>query len=216
MRAAGLASGVITATVIPPNGFSTICSTTLSQTTRYGTLSCMQKKLWKQWQWQKEKTNWRKRRRGETYTILYFFFCISVSVIFFIHSVFYPALLSRQDIDYVVCTGDLVPHHIWRISREENVAIMKEMSELLRSVFPTTPIYGSIGNHESFPRDRWDDILYRKLLLNTSSRTIISPMFYSCIVVEIFRGVIIAHWNFLILTYLWWLTKINYYCCKSL
>lgn len=59
-----------------------------------------------------------------------------------------------QDIDYVLCTGDLVPHHIWRISRDENVAIMKEMSELLRSVFPTTPIYGSIGNHESFPRDR--------------------------------------------------------------
>lgn len=76
--------------------------------------------------------------------------------------VFYRALLSPQDIDYVVCTGDLVPHHIWRISREENVAIMKEMSELLRTFFPTTPIYGSIGNHESFPRDRWDDTLYRK------------------------------------------------------
>ncbi|KAK7069799.1 Sphingomyelin phosphodiesterase [Halocaridina rubra] len=60
---------------------------------------------------------------------------------------------THPDIDYVLCTGDLVPHHIWKISRQENVAVISEMTEMLLGFFPNAPIYGSIGNHESFPRD---------------------------------------------------------------
>nr|XP_027232397.1 sphingomyelin phosphodiesterase-like [Penaeus vannamei] len=58
-----------------------------------------------------------------------------------------------QDVDYVLSTGDLVPHHIWKITPRENIAIMREMTDLLLEYFPNLPIYGAIGNHESFPRD---------------------------------------------------------------
>ena len=62
--------------------------------------------------------------------------------------------LPLQDIDYVVCTGDLVPHHIWKVSREGNLAVVREMADLVKGFFPNIPIYGAVGNHESFPRDR--------------------------------------------------------------
>ncbi|XP_071541344.1 sphingomyelin phosphodiesterase-like [Panulirus ornatus] len=60
---------------------------------------------------------------------------------------------NHPEIDYVLCTGDLVPHHIWKITPQDNVAIMKEMTGILKGFFPDIPIYGAIGNHESFPRD---------------------------------------------------------------
>ncbi|CAL4067261.1 unnamed protein product, partial [Meganyctiphanes norvegica] len=60
---------------------------------------------------------------------------------------------NHPDVDYVVCTGDLVPHHIWKITKQDNVKVLDEMTDLLLSYFPNIPIYGAIGNHESFPRD---------------------------------------------------------------
>lgn len=60
---------------------------------------------------------------------------------------------THPDVDYVLSTGDLVPHHIWKITPRENIAIMREMTDLLLEYFPNLPIYGAIGNHESFPRD---------------------------------------------------------------
>ncbi|KAK8719199.1 hypothetical protein OTU49_014182, partial [Cherax quadricarinatus] len=60
---------------------------------------------------------------------------------------------NHPDIDYVLCTGDLVPHHIWKISRQDNVAVMRQMTNILKGFFPNIPIYAAIGNHESFPRD---------------------------------------------------------------
>ncbi|XP_064103254.1 sphingomyelin phosphodiesterase-like isoform X1 [Macrobrachium nipponense] len=60
---------------------------------------------------------------------------------------------NHPDIDYVLCTGDLVPHHIWKITEQDNIAVMKEMTDMFLEYFPNIPIYSSIGNHESFPRD---------------------------------------------------------------
>ncbi|XP_076032765.1 sphingomyelin phosphodiesterase-like [Oratosquilla oratoria] len=59
----------------------------------------------------------------------------------------------HQDIDYILCTGDLVPHHIWKITPQENVKVMGEARKLVQSYFPKVPVYGAVGNHESFPRD---------------------------------------------------------------
>lgn len=60
---------------------------------------------------------------------------------------------NHPDVDYIMCTGDLVPHHIWKVSKKENLAVMAEMTNMLLEYFPNIPIYGAIGNHESFPRD---------------------------------------------------------------
>ncbi|XP_069157313.1 sphingomyelin phosphodiesterase isoform X2 [Procambarus clarkii] len=60
---------------------------------------------------------------------------------------------NHPDIDYVLCTGDLVPHHIWKISRKDNLAIMRQVTNLVTGFFPDIPMFGAVGNHESFPRD---------------------------------------------------------------
>lgn len=70
-----------------------------------------------------------------------------------LHNMFQNIVSNHPDIDYVVCTGDLVPHHIWKVSRESNLAVVHEMADLVRGFFPNIPIYGAVGNHESFPRD---------------------------------------------------------------
>ncbi|MCL4137566.1 UNVERIFIED_CONTAM: hypothetical protein GTU68_006698 [Idotea baltica] len=58
-----------------------------------------------------------------------------------------------QDIDYIMCTGDLVPHHIWKINRQSNIEVIREIADMLLYYFPNTPVYGAVGNHEGQPRD---------------------------------------------------------------
>lgn len=65
----------------------------------------------------------------------------------------HPPLLP-QDIDYIMWTGDSVPHDLWKITRRGNRAVLSQVADMIHQYFPGTPVYGSIGNHESFPRDR--------------------------------------------------------------
>ncbi|RXG59449.1 Sphingomyelin phosphodiesterase 2, partial [Armadillidium vulgare] len=58
-----------------------------------------------------------------------------------------------EDIDYIMCTGDLVPHHIWRINPDSNVHVIRDVTDMILHYFPKTPVYGAIGNHEAYPRD---------------------------------------------------------------
>ncbi|KAL7643927.1 UNVERIFIED_CONTAM: hypothetical protein RMT77_005936 [Armadillidium vulgare] len=60
---------------------------------------------------------------------------------------------NHPDIDYIMCTGDLVPHHIWRINPDSNVHVIRDVTDMILHYFPKTPVYGAIGNHEAYPRD---------------------------------------------------------------
>jgi sphingomyelin phosphodiesterase len=59
-----------------------------------------------------------------------------------------------QDIDYIIWTGDLVPHDIWNQTKEENLKIIKENIKQMTEKFPGVPIFPSLGNHESAPVNR--------------------------------------------------------------
>ncbi|KAF2363499.1 Calcineurin-like phosphoesterase domain ApaH type [Trinorchestia longiramus] len=60
---------------------------------------------------------------------------------------------NHPDIDYILYTGDSVPHDLWRLNKEKNSAVINRVEKLLSEYFPNTPIFGALGNHESFPRD---------------------------------------------------------------
>ncbi len=62
--------------------------------------------------------------------------------------------LLLQDIDYVIWTGDLVPHNMWSTSREFNLQVVRETNEMVRAFFPTVPVFPVVGNHEMSPLDQ--------------------------------------------------------------
>ncbi|KAJ3657922.1 hypothetical protein Zmor_009698 [Zophobas morio] len=58
---------------------------------------------------------------------------------------------DHPDIDYILWTGDLPPHDIWNQSKSSNLDIIQETVEQMFEVFPNTPIFPALGNHESIP-----------------------------------------------------------------
>ena len=60
-----------------------------------------------------------------------------------------------KEIDYIMITGDFPSHEVWKQSREWNLAHSKMMSDLVSDVFPDKLILPSVGNHESFPTNRF-------------------------------------------------------------
>jgi len=55
------------------------------------------------------------------------------------------------DIDYIIMTGDYPAHDVWIQSRQNNLAHTKTVVDTVNEYFSGTPIYPSMGNHESFP-----------------------------------------------------------------
>lgn len=51
-------------------------------------------------------------------------------------------------IDAIYHTGDIVDHGVWETTENGNRQIMDRVYNLLKEVFPNTPIYNAIGNHE--------------------------------------------------------------------
>ena len=52
-------------------------------------------------------------------------------------------------------TGDYPAHDVWLQSRNGNLAHTKKMVDLVTEVFPDKLILPSVGNHESFPCNRY-------------------------------------------------------------
>ncbi|XP_050724934.1 sphingomyelin phosphodiesterase-like [Eriocheir sinensis] len=67
------------------------------------------------------------------------------------------ATTTHPDIDYVVWTGDLVPHNMWSTSREWNLRVVREMNDMVRAFFPTVPVFPVAGNHEMSPLDQYPE-----------------------------------------------------------
>lgn len=74
----------------------------------------------------------------------------------------------KQDIDYIVWTGDLVPHDVWNQTKEENMKIIKETVKQMSEKFPGIPIFPALGNHESSPVNRFvvETSVYLIFLMN--------------------------------------------------
>ena len=53
-------------------------------------------------------------------------------------------------------TGDFPAHDVWLQSRNGNLAHTKKMVDLVTEVFPDKLILPSVGNHESFPCNRYN------------------------------------------------------------
>ncbi|KAG7158226.1 Sphingomyelin phosphodiesterase-like 1 [Homarus americanus] len=67
----------------------------------------------------------------------------------------YGLCYTFPDIDYVVWTGDVVPHNMWSTSKEWNLRMVRETYEMVRKYFPNTPIFPVVGNHEMSPIDQF-------------------------------------------------------------
>jgi len=61
--------------------------------------------------------------------------------------------MSQQhpDTDYILWTGDLIPHDVWSTSKQENIYIIDRLVKLLAQYFPGVPVYPTLGNHEAHP-----------------------------------------------------------------
>ncbi|KAK4329381.1 hypothetical protein Pmani_000264 [Petrolisthes manimaculis] len=57
----------------------------------------------------------------------------------------------HPDIDFIIWTGDIVPHNIWNTSREGNLLIIRDAVQMIQDYFPDTPVFPALGNHESHP-----------------------------------------------------------------
>ncbi|EPB80531.1 Ser/Thr phosphatase family protein [Ancylostoma ceylanicum] len=62
---------------------------------------------------------------------------------------------NHKDLDYVMVSGDLTSHADWDYSRESHVAMVKNISDTIRSYFPNIPTYFAVGNHEGVPIDNF-------------------------------------------------------------
>lgn len=56
-----------------------------------------------------------------------------------------------KDVAYIIWTGDLVPHNNWKTDKDENLMIHDRLMKLMKKYFPDTPLYPTLGNHESHP-----------------------------------------------------------------
>ena len=55
-------------------------------------------------------------------------------------------------------TGDIVSHYLWKANVATNVKVLDEVAALIKKYFPNTPVYSSIGNHDSYPTNRYTTI----------------------------------------------------------
>lgn len=53
--------------------------------------------------------------------------------------------------DYVIWTGDLVPHDVWNQTNDQLMEIIEESIELVYDKLPGVPIFPAVGNHERSP-----------------------------------------------------------------
>ncbi|XP_069175659.1 sphingomyelin phosphodiesterase-like [Procambarus clarkii] len=63
--------------------------------------------------------------------------------------------LTHPDIDYVMWTGDVVPHNVWSTTKEFNLQLVRETNQMIQDFFPSIPVFPVVGNHEMSPLDQF-------------------------------------------------------------
>ena len=59
----------------------------------------------------------------------------------------------HQDIDFIIWTGDNVPHDIWNTSREMTLLHIRSVTESVNASFKGIPVFPCLGNHDTHPTD---------------------------------------------------------------
>ncbi|CAG2059286.1 unnamed protein product, partial [Timema podura] len=116
---------------------------------------------------------------------------------------------KHPNIDYVYMTGDIVDHAIWQTTPESNSEVITHVTKLFKKVFPKTPVYFALGNHEPSPinlfppQEVWSNNLTVEWLYQLSAdlwshwlpqnslSTIESGGYYTTLVRENFRIVVL-------------------------
>ncbi|XP_077499855.1 sphingomyelin phosphodiesterase-like [Amblyomma americanum] len=58
---------------------------------------------------------------------------------------------DHHKVDYVIWTGDMVPHDVWNTSRAGNLAVTKYTADAIAKFLPGVPVFPAVGNHEGHP-----------------------------------------------------------------
>ena len=58
---------------------------------------------------------------------------------------------THKDIDFVIWTGDNIPHDVWNTTQEVNLKHIKTISDEVKASFKGVPVFPSLGNHEAHP-----------------------------------------------------------------
>ncbi|XP_054157328.1 sphingomyelin phosphodiesterase-like [Oppia nitens] len=59
--------------------------------------------------------------------------------------------VAHRDIDFVIWTGDNIPHDTWNTTEAVNLKHVKYMTDLVKKAFPGKLVFPSLGNHEPHP-----------------------------------------------------------------
>ena len=62
---------------------------------------------------------------------------------------------THIDFTYIVLTGDFPAHDLWLQGRFNNLEHARAAVQEILDIFPGVPVFPSIGNHESFPCNRY-------------------------------------------------------------
>ncbi|CAG0912347.1 unnamed protein product [Notodromas monacha] len=58
---------------------------------------------------------------------------------------------NHQDASYVIWTGDIPPHNVWSITREEALQNLRDTVQIFEEHLSAFQIYPALGNHEAEP-----------------------------------------------------------------
>nr|XP_045606913.1 sphingomyelin phosphodiesterase-like isoform X2 [Procambarus clarkii] len=78
-----------------------------------------------------------------------------------LHALYQHINTTYPDLDFIIWTGDLIPHIVWNTSREGNLEVIRSAVQMIHDYFPGVPVFPAIGNHESHPVNAWllyDDV----------------------------------------------------------
>jgi sphingomyelin phosphodiesterase len=109
------------------------------------------------------------------------------------------AFASSLPADFVLFTGDGPPHDVWNQSASYNMDTIDTLMALLKIHFPSTPIFPSVGNHDTFPCDQFSinqtDIyssiasIWSRFLPPPALHTVAQGAFYSTLITPGLRAI---------------------------
>ncbi|CAG2170991.1 unnamed protein product [Oppiella nova] len=62
---------------------------------------------------------------------------------------------QHRDIDFVIWTGDNVPHDVWNTTQEDNLKHIQVVTQLVKKAFAGKPVFPCLGNHDTHPNNMY-------------------------------------------------------------
>ncbi|XP_003379090.1 sphingomyelin phosphodiesterase [Trichinella spiralis] len=78
-------------------------------------------------------------------------------------------LQDEAEFDYVIWTGDLPPHNVWNQTRNGQLHAYEYLLQLFNEYLPNKLIFSALGNHESAPADRYENVIRAQFFGHTHS-----------------------------------------------